>query len=265
MLIVGERINTSRKHIADAVRCGDAAHILEEARLQATAGAHFLDVNTGTFAEKEIDHLKRIVEHLISEVHAPLCIDSTDPKVIAEALKICGKGTMVNSVIAENENYSAMLPLISEYDCKTVALCPDDSGIPSKLEDKLDVGYALIDNLLSDGIPVNDIYVDPLIMAVRADQRSGVIALEVISHIRQRYPSIHKICGLSNVSFGLPTRKLMNRVFLVAAVATGFDAVIPDPLDKGMMANLIAARTLLGNDDYCMEYIAAYRENKLEI
>lgn len=264
MLIIGERINTSRREIADATKARNTEVLLSEAMRQVEAGAHFLDVNAGTYAEAEGAYLRWIVETIRAKVDAPLCVDSTDPHVIADALQISGKGTMINSITAEKETYHAMLPLVQEYQCKVIALCLDDRGIPAELDDKLKVGFGLVDALLSDGIPAGDIYVDPLIMAVSTDQRSGAIALRVIREIRNRYPGVHAICGLSNVSFGLPARKLLNRVFLVAAMTSGLDAVIIDPLDKPLMANLIAANTLLGNDEMCMEYIRAYRRGKLQ-
>jgi 5-methyltetrahydrofolate--homocysteine methyltransferase len=264
MLIVGERINTSRREVAEATRARNKEFILSEATRQMEAGAHLLDVNAGTYAEEERTYLRWIVETIRSEVGAPLCLDSTDPRVIADALQICGKGAMINSITAEKESYSAMLPLAREYSCRIVALCLDDGGIPTELEDKLKVGCKLVDSLLSDGIAPGDIYVDPLVMAVSTDQRSGSVALRVIREIKERYPGIHAICGLSNVSFGLPARKLLNRVFLVAAMAAGLDAVIIDPLDKPLMANLISANALLGNDEMCMGYIRAYRGGRLE-
>ena len=263
MLIVGERINSSRNVIAQAAGKFDAALILGEAKLQVQAGARVLDVNAGTFAEKEGEYLKWIIETLISEIDTPLCIDSTDPEVVGEALQLCGKGMMINSITAETRNYSRMLPLIREYDCEVVALCMDDNGIPAKLQEKLNVGFGLVDRLLSDGIAVDKIYVDPLIMAVSTVQNSGITALRTIREIVKRYPGIHTICGLSNISFGLPVRKLMNRAFLVAAMTAGLDAIIVDPLDERLMATLIAANTLLGRDEHCREYLAAFRDNKL--
>jgi 5-methyltetrahydrofolate--homocysteine methyltransferase len=259
MLIVGERINTSRKSISEAAKTLDASFILKEARNQIEAGAHMIDVNAGTFAEREKDHLMWLVETIRTEIDAPLCIDTTDPEVAGLALHICGPGAMVNSITAEKETYAAMLPLVKEHKCKVIALCIDNDGIPAGLEERLKVGSGLVDSLLSERIPVEDIYVDPLVMAVSTDRSSGDTALRAIREIRNQYPGIHTICGLSNISFGLPVRKFMNRMFLVAAMTAGLDAVILDPLDAKMMANLIAVNALLGRDEYCSEYIAAYR------
>lgn len=264
MLVVGERINTSRKPIAEAAEKFDANFIIDEAKRQAQAGADMIDVNAGSFAEKEVEYLTWMVQTLHDQVDAPLCIDSSDPKVVRAALDICGGGVMVNSISAERELYEEMAPLIKGHDCKVVALCMDDEGIPDELDKKLGIGFRLVDKLLADGVEIGDIYVDPLVMAVATRNDSGMIALDTIRKIKQRYAGIHTICGLSNISFGLPARKLMNRSFLVMAMAAGLDAVILDPLDKQMMASVITANTLLGRDDFCGEYLAAYRDKRLE-
>ena len=264
MLIVGERINTSRKPIAQATEKRDSAFILREARLQEEAGADFIDVNAGTFAEQEKEHLLWLVDTLHNELSIPLCIDSSDPEVVAEVLDICGEESMVNSITAEKENYAAMLPLVKKYRCKMVALSMDDDGIPDELDKKLDVCLSLIDNLLEEGIEPDNIYVDPLVMAISTGQNGGVITLNTIAEIRKISPEVHIICGLSNISFGVPVRALLNRTFLAMAMTVGLDAVILDPLDKRMMASLIAANAILGNDAFCREYIAAYRNKKLE-
>ncbi|MBI5118877.1 dihydropteroate synthase [Candidatus Poribacteria bacterium] len=264
MTIIGERINSSRKPIARAIEEKNTAFIRDETRKQLQAGAHFIDVNAGAFAEKEWPNLKWVIETVMAAGDAPLCIDSSDPEVVREALAICGGSAMVNSISAEKERFSSLLPIIREYDCKVVALCLDDEGIPSEPDGKIGVGSRLVNNLVKNGIKPTNIYVDPLVMAVSTDKRSGVVALQTIEEIHKRFSGVHIVCGLSNISFGLPVRKLMNRTFLVMAMAAGLDAVIFDPLDKQMMANLITATTLLGLDEYCKDYIAAYRNNKLE-
>ncbi|MBI5115229.1 dihydropteroate synthase [Candidatus Poribacteria bacterium] len=263
MLIVGERINTSRRPIAEATEKRDAAFICQEARAQLEVGASFLDVNAGTFGEKETENLIWLVKSIRSKVDSPLCIDSSDPEAIHAALEICGKGMMLNSISAEKEKYPAILPLIKEFGCKVVALCLAGGEIPTELSSKLKIGLDLVEALLSDGVKAENIYVDPLIMAIGVDQQTGRVALAMIKELKTKYPDIHTISGLSNISFGLPVRKLLNRTFLTMAMAAGLDAVIMDPLDKEMMATLTAANTLLGLDYCCGEYITAFRNNRL--
>ncbi len=263
MLIVGERINTSRKPIAEATRRRDSAFIVNEARLQLEAGAHLIDVNAGTFAEQEKENLRWLVSVLHDEVAAPLSIDSSDPLAVSEALDICGNETMVNSITAEKEKYAAMLPLIRERQSKVVALFLDDEGVTGELQEKLKVGFNLLEKLLGDGIPPDKIYADPLVMAVGATQDGGIVTLRTIQEIRVRYPGIHIIGGVSNISYGVPARPLLNRTFLTMAMTVGLDAVILDPLDSQMMASVTAANAILGNDAFCREYLAAYRNKQL--
>jgi 5-methyltetrahydrofolate corrinoid/iron sulfur protein methyltransferase len=264
MLIVGERINTSRKPIAGATETRDAAIILQEARQQVEAGAHVLDVNAGTFAEREGENLRWLVDTLQSGVTADLCIDSSDPDLIAELLQYDGRITMVNSITAEQEKFAAMLPLIKEFGCRTIALGLNDEGVAIEFDKKLKITRHLLDSLLSEGVPAEHIYTDPLVMAISTGEDCGIIALKLIEEIRNIYPDVHIICGLSNISFGLPVRPLLNRTFLAMAMTAGLDAVILDPLDRQMMSTVVAATTLLGKDRNCREYLAAYRKKRLE-
>ena len=262
--IIGERVNSSWKNIARAIEEKDEAYIQEEAEKQLRAGADFIDVNAGTFAEKERHCVRWLVETIRAAVDVKLCIDSSDPEVLREAIEICGGTAMINSITAEKENYAAVLPILRQYDCKVIAMCLDDEGVTSECEKKIRTGCDLVENLLGDGIKADNIYLDPVITAVGADKNSGVNALKTTEEVRRRYPGIHTVCGLGNISFGLPVRKLLNRTLLVMAMAVGVDTVIIDPLDQQMMEHLIAANTLLGNDEFCGEYIAAYRSKRLE-
>ncbi len=264
MLIVGERINTSRKPIAEATEKRDSAFILREAKLQEQAGAHLIDVNAGAFAENEKQHLLWLVDILHNELSIPLCIDSSDPDVISEALSICGKENMVNSITAEQEKYKAILPLIREHRSSVIALFLDDKGIPEGFQSKLTVGFKLLENLLKDGIEPKNIYADPLALAISTTKDGGATTLNTIQEIRNRYPDIHIISGLSNISFGVPVRALLNQTFLAMAMTVGLDAVILDPLDRRVMASLVAANAILGNDAFCREYLTAYRNKDLE-
>lgn len=264
MLIVGERINTSRKSIAEATGCRDAPFILEEARRQVEAGAHALDVNAGTFAEHESENLKWLVETLEGGVATDLCIDSSNPELIAELLQHDGSITMVNSITAERKKFAAMLPLIKEFGCRTIALALSDEGVATEFEKRLNITRHLLDSLLSEGVPADRVYADPLLMAISTGEDGGAVALKLIKEIRKNYPDVHIICGLSNISFGLPTRPLLNRTFLAMAMTAGLDAVLLDPLDRQIMSTVVAATTLLGKDRNCKDYLAAYRKKRLE-
>lgn len=264
MLIVGERINTSRKGIADMVGRRDAAAVVREAARQRQAGADYIDVNAGTFLGEEPQVLAWLVRVIQEAVPGPLCIDSPNPEAMRAALAVHRGKAMVNSITGEKVRFAGVLPLIREHACAVVALCLDDEGVPSSAQEAVEKGSRLVDDLLAAGIPPGDIYVDPLVRPVSTDGRAGLDVVEAIRALRERYPGVHTICGLSNVSYGLPNRRLLNRAFLVATMTAGMDAVILDPLDAQIMSLLRAAEVVLGRDHYCSKYLRAYREGKLQ-
>jgi cobalamin-dependent methionine synthase I len=264
MLVVGERINSSRKGIEPAVRDRDAEFIIKEAKDQVDAGAHVIDVNTATLMEDEVESLKWAVQLIQDSVTAPICIDSPNPVAVGEVLPLCKRKAMVNSITAEKERYAKLIPLIQEHKPNVVGLCMDDRGMPDSAEDRIRISSALIGKLTKDGVPIGDIYIDPVVTPISTDTRYGMAVLEAIEAIMKAFPGVHTICGLSNVSYGLPNRKQVNQMFLVMGMAKGLNAVILDPCDKRIMANLITTITLLGRDKFCMDYIAAFRQGKLD-
>jgi cobalamin-dependent methionine synthase I len=264
MLVVGERINSSRKAIEQALRERDGESILKEARDQVEAGAHLIDVNTAALMEGEIESLKWTVQLIGGSVDVPICIDSPNPLAVEEVLPLCKGKPMLNSITAEAERYARLIPLIQEYKPEVVGLCMDDRGMPDTAEDRVRIASDLIAKLTDDRVPIGDIYIDPVVTPVSTDTRYGEAVLEAIEAIMKEHPGVHTICGLSNVSYGLPHRKQMNRIFLVMAMARGLDAVILDPCDRRIMANLITTTTLLGKDDFCAGYLTAYRGGKFD-
>lgn len=265
MLIVGERINASRKAIREALADRAAEVIQEEAKRQAEAGADYLDVNGGSRPEEELENMIWLCEVVPAVVDLPLCIDSADPKVVEEGLKRHPKGRpFVNSVSLEKSRVENIFPLVQKYQAKVVALAMDDTGIPRTSEDRLRVVEGLVQAGQKFGVPLSDIYVDPLVMALSADTSAGKMVIDVLRGIRQRWPELKTTCGLSNISFGLPHRKLLNRTFLALLLAHGLDSAILDPLDQDLMATLTAGRALLGEDEFCMNYLQAFRAGKLK-
>jgi 5-methyltetrahydrofolate--homocysteine methyltransferase len=195
---------------------------------------------------------------------APCSIDSPDPKAIEAALAL-HKGTpMINSISMEKERYEALMPLVAGTDFKVVALCMSDKGMPETVDDRMKIADKLVNGLLQNNVAVENIYVDPLVQPVATNNTYGVEFLNAIEKIVTTYKGIHTLCGLSNISFGLPERKFINQTFMVMAVAKGLDGAIVNPLDKKMMANIITAEALMGKDDYCANYLSAYREKKFE-
>jgi 5-methyltetrahydrofolate--homocysteine methyltransferase len=172
---------------------------------------------------------------------------------------------MINSITDEPARLQAILPLLKEYRARVVALCMGTSAPPAGVEDRVLTAGRLVDRLTAEGIPFEDIYVDPCVLPVSTGPEHGRAVAEAIGQITTRYPGVHTSVGLSNVSFGLPLRKLLNEVFLVLLMARGLDTAIVDPCDRQLMANIAAAEALLGRDEYCVQYLRAYRQGKLEL
>jgi len=263
LIIVGEKINTSRKSIEEATEKRDSSFIVSIARQQAEAGAHFIDVNAGTFVDREIECLCWLVETVQQEVDLPLCLDSPNPEALAEAIKRHRGEPMVNSISLEADRFKAILPIIKSHPCHIVALCMAETSMPTTVEDRVQVGSELIRRLKGEGIPLEKIYVDPLIQPVSVDTNMAIAALGAIRQIMQDSPGVNTICGLSNVSFGLPERRLINRNFLALAMSYGLSAAIMDPTDKLIMSTMLSVDMLLGRDEYCMNYIDAYQRGDI--
>jgi len=263
MLIIGERINSTRKKVGEAVQKGDADFIRQEALKQLEAGAHVLDVNGGV-PGREAELLSWLVEVVQEVREVPLCLDSADAGALRKALPLCRQRPMINSITDEKERYESVGPLVKEFRTKIIALCMTESGPAQTVEARVETASRLVDRLTSDGTALGDIYVDPCVFPVSTGPEHGPALLDAVWQIRQRYPGIHLSAGVSNVSFGMPVRKLLNETLLVLLISRGLDAAIIDPCQEGMVAKILAAEALTGRDEYCARYLRAYREGKLE-
>jgi 5-methyltetrahydrofolate--homocysteine methyltransferase len=264
MFIVGELINASRKKIGAAIENQDKDTIQQIAVQQFENGADFIDVNAGVFVGKEAEYLRWLVTIVQEALEAPCCIDSPDPRAIEGALSVHKGIPMINSISMEKERYDALMPIIAGSDCKVVALCMSDDGMPETADARISIAEELVNNLVKNNIPLENIYVDPLVQPLSTNDNYGTAFLESIEMIMSRFPGIHTVCGLSNISYGLPERMLLNQTFMVMAITKGLDGAIVNPLDKKMMAAIITAETLAGKDEWCAEYLQAYRQKRFE-
>ncbi len=262
MLIIGERLNCTRKRVGEAVFKGDADFVRTEAEKQLEAGADMLDVNGG-IAGREVEYLCWMVNVVQELGEIPLCLDSADPKALSEALPLCKRTPMINSITQERDRIDSLVPLVREFKTKVIALCLEASGTPKSADDRIATASRLVEELTQAGIPLESIYVDPCVFPVSTGPEHGPAVIEAIAGIKQRFPGVHVSCGVSNVSFGLPERRLLNRVFLPMLLASGMDTAIVDPCDRPMMASIAAAEALLGLDEFCMAYLEAHRAGKL--
>lgn len=265
MIIVGELINASRKAIGAAIEAGDAEYIKTVARDQDEAGATFIDANAGIFVGEEAKYMKWLVELIQSVSDKPIALDSPDPKVIEEGLALCKTTPMLNSISLEKDRWDKLLPVLANNtQLKVVALCMSDDGMPTSCDDRLKIADTLINGLTAKGIALENIYVDPLVQPLGTDHTFGVEFLNAVKAIGDKFPGVHLMCGLSNISYGLPARKFINRIFMAQAIAMGLDGAIINPLDKGMMGAIAAAEALAGKDKSSVRYLKAFRKGLIE-
>ncbi|MCI9273678.1 MAG: dihydropteroate synthase [Clostridiales bacterium] len=264
MIIIGEKLNSSIPSVHDAIEKRDAAFVQDLARRQEESGAQYLDINAGMFVEDECSHLRWLMNTVQQVTQLPLVIDTPDPQVAAAIVReYKGEKPIINSVTLEANRFEPMLNAALENDTGLVALCMDDSGVPDGVDRRIELAGELVDRLTKAGLKRQDIYLDPMVRPAGSGEAYGLEAIQSIKGIRALLPDVHIVCGLSNISFGLPKRALINRTFLVAAMTAGLDSAIMDPLNRELMASLYAANAVLGQDEYCIEYLGAYREELL--
>lgn len=260
--IVGELINTSRKTVKEAVDARDAETIQRIALSQVKAGVNYLDINCGSYVNEEeeiMEWLVNVVQDVVKDT--PLCFDSPNENALRIGLKLhrnSGK-PMINSITAEEERFKKILPLVLEFKTKVIALLMDDSGMPDTVEKRIVVIEKLLPELLKAGIPASDIYLDPLVKPISVGDKGGQEVLQTIQYIKEKYPDVHIICGLSNISFGLPNRRILNQTFAILTMGRGMDSYILDPTDRQLMGYVYAAKALLGLDPSLRNYLKAYR------
>jgi 5-methyltetrahydrofolate--homocysteine methyltransferase len=262
MIIIAENFNSSIPETKQAMADKNAAWLIEKAANIADSGANYIDINAGTFLEHEAETLLYVAE-LIQPTGLPLAIDSPDHKVIEYILrKLHPKQALLNSITLENTRFNKLVPLAQEYDTKLIALLMDGSSMPESVEQRLEIADRMINSLEEKNIDQDRIFLDPMIKPLATDDQAGREAYETIRLIRQKYPDVHITCGLSNISFGLPARKYLNRAFLIQSMAMGLDSAILNPLDEELMKLLHAGESLSGCDEFCCDYLAHFRPKK---
>jgi cobalamin-dependent methionine synthase I len=263
MHIVGELINASRKAIGEAISRKDTGFIQKLATDQAEAGAHYIDVNAGLFVGKESEYMKWLVQTVQEVTELPCALDSPDPKVIEAGLNVHHGIPLINSISLEKDRYDNLMPLLRNSDLKVVALCMSDDGMPETMDDRVKIADSLVNALVKNGVKEDRIFVDPLVQPLSVNNSFGMEFLNTVEKIHATFEGIHTICGLSNISYGLPNRNFLNQTFLVMAISRGLDGAIMNPLDKKIMANIIAADALAGRDRYCANFLKLHRKGLL--
>jgi 5-methyltetrahydrofolate--homocysteine methyltransferase len=244
MLVIGENINASNNLVAEAIAKRDEEFLVNLAKAQTLAGADFIDVNAGSghgVLEKATADIKWLVGIIQAAIEEPLSIDSDSPEVIAASIG----------------------PLVAERQAWVIALAMGADGIPARVEERLNACERIMSYLTSLGVKTEQVLFDPLVLPIAVDTRQGLVTLKTIEQIKSRYPDARVVMGLSNISYGLPKRKLVNRAFLLMAAYAGLDAAIVDPLDSKAMSLMKVADMLVGKDSSCRAYLRAHRKGDL--
>ena len=267
MLLIGESINGTIQKVGQAILDRNESFLRELAKIQYERGAQFLDVNAGVAGGNEVEDLSWLVEIVQKEVPVPLMMDSANPEALKAALSVYRHSDppILNSISGEAEKWNKLFPVIVEKKCKIVVLLMDDKGIPKTIEERLSIAKRLYKNLIQANIPPDTIYFDILVLSVAVEPDAALITLDTIKTIRANFPASHIVCGVSNVSMGLPARKLINRTFLTMAIYAGLDTLLVDVRDPSLVSSIYASKILINQDPYCLEYLKAYRAKKISL
>jgi len=262
--IIAERINMTRKRIQEKVLARDAAYIARQVKRQEEAGATHIDVNAGHDPEREVEDMAWLTEVVADATELPISFDSTNPDALDKGLSLCNRpGSVVNSITGEKERLESVLPLVKKYETQVVALTMDDGGMPEDLDGRMAITRKLAQAVQAEGIGLDRLHFDHLVRPASTNPGQACFILEAVRATKAELPDAHIALGLSNISFGIPKRNHLNRAFLAMLIAAGADGAIIDPCEEGMMTTLLSARAVLGLDDYCMDYITAFRDGRL--
>jgi 5-methyltetrahydrofolate--homocysteine methyltransferase len=222
-----------------------------------------LDINAGVPGADEPALIQQIIRNVLEVVDVPLCIDTANPLALVAALSIYEGKALINSVNGEKSSLDKVLPLAKEYGAAVIGLCMDDNGIPATAEKRFAVAARIIERTAQAGIPLEDVIIDPLAMAMSADSSAGRIALDTIELVVKEF-GVNISMGASNISFGMPDRKYINATYIAMAIHAGLTCPITNPLLTEVNTAVLAADLSMGRDEYGMHWIRAYRKREKE-
>ncbi|MEE8179707.1 MAG: dihydropteroate synthase [bacterium] len=263
--VIGERINpTGKKKLAEDLSKGKFDVLVQEALSQKEAGADILDVNVAVSGVDETTILPKAVLKVLEVSGLPVCIDSSNPEALKKALEVYPYKALVNSVTGQEKSLKAVLPLVKKFGASVVGLTMDDSGIPQTADKRFAVAKRIIEVAESYGIPREDFVIDCLCLTQATETNSAVVTLKTLTRV-SRELGVTTVLGVSNISFGMPDRKIINLSFLSQAISQGLNAAIVDPTIEGMVETILASDFLAGRDSYGKRYLKYYREKVKEL
>ncbi len=259
MIIIGEKINGSIPSMAKAIAERDEEWIKDIAKKQADAGADFIDC-CASVDENEVETMAWMIGLIQSVTDTPISVDSPSAQVCVDCMKYCDRPGLINSVSGEGNKIDIVFPVIADTKWEVMALLCDDSGIPKSAADRIRVLDHVMAKAKEYGIAQSRIHIDPLVEMLCTAEDGISVLLEVMEYAKEHYPGVHLSGAVSNISFNLPYRKIINIAFAVLAVNAGMDSAVLDPLNRDLRGAIYATEALKGDDYYCLEYIGAFRE-----
>ncbi len=259
MIIIGEKINGSIPSMGKAIAERNEEWIKDIAKKQADAGADFIDCCASVDVD-EVETLHWMIDLIQSVTDTPISVDSPSAQACVDAMKYCNKPGLINSVSGEGNKIDIVFPVIADTKWQVMALLCDDSGIPKSAADRIRVLDHIMAKAKEYGIAENRIHIDPLVEMLCTAEDGIAVLLEVMAYAKEHYPGVHLSGAISNISFNLPYRKIINIAFAVMSITAGMDSAVMDPLNRDLRGAIYATEALKGEDDYCMEYIGAFRE-----
>lgn len=259
--IIGEKLNSSIPRTLALMQAGDYAALAALITAQKAAGAAYMDINTALCGETALEIMRRLID-ICREERVGVMLDSPDPSAVAAVLPDTqGLNVIVNSVTCD-ARMDELLPLIAETGCGVVLLPIRGGKIPHTAEQRVENAAAAVEKMLACGVAAHSIYVDALVESIATTPNAGAVTAETIRLLHGTLPDCHILCGLSNVSFGLPSRAAVNAAAVAAFAASGLDTAICDPLSPAVRTAIYAAAALLGEDDYCLDFIEYIRSTE---
>jgi len=264
MIAIGGLINSTVDIVREKIEDKDETYIKNLAQEQVDCGAHIIDVNAGAFVWDETENLIWLVNTVQEQINKPLALDSPSAEALRKATEVHKGIPVINSITAEEKRYNEVLPIVKQFNTEVIALCMSDDGMPETVDDRLKVTDKLLNNFEKEGIDLTKVYLDPIIKPIGVNSKDGKMALQTIQAINSWETDVHITCGLGNISYGLPHRKLLNQALLIMAMERGMDSAIIDPTDKYLMKLIKAAEVLINRDAYETEYLKAARAGELD-
>lgn len=266
MIIIGEKINGTRKAVATAIRERNTDYIKDLALNQVNAGSHYLDINAGTLPGQEPDDMVWLVKSIQEVTDVPLCLDSANPVALQAGLDLVRKTPVINSVSGEKKRLDCVLPLALKYKTGLILLALDDeTGIPDTWQGRMEIIHRLVSLAKEGGLKESQLFIDPLVTAISTGDKNALITYDSIREAAKAYPDAHITCGLSNISFGMPQRSFINRTFMSMCILMGLDSAIIDPNNHDLMNVMLAAEMLMGKDKYCQSFSRAHRAGRFDL